>query len=134
MKKNALFQWDDACKNALKSIKEYLLKAPVLAAPIPNKPLILYISAQERSLGALLAQENHDGKENAIYYLSRTLVGAELNYSPIEKMRLALIFATKKLRHYMLSHTIRLISRADPLKYIMTRPVLSGRLAKWALL
>ncbi|KAG9458147.1 hypothetical protein H6P81_002655 [Aristolochia fimbriata] len=62
------------------------------------------------------------------------MVGAELNYSPIEKMCLALIFAIQKLRHYLLAHSTNLISRADPLKFIMSRPMLSGRLAKWALL
>ena len=60
--------------------------------------------------------------------------GAELNYSPIEKMCLALMFAIKKLRHYLQAHQIRLIFRADPIKYIMSKPVLSRRLAKWALL
>jgi len=82
----------------------------------------------------LLAQQNDEGKESALYYLSRTLNGAELNYSPIEKTCLALMFAIKKLRHYLQAHSVRLISRADPLKYIISRPVLSGRLAKWALL
>ncbi|KAL2505477.1 Ribonuclease H [Abeliophyllum distichum] len=90
--------------------------------------------AQESSLGALLVQINDEGKENALYYLSRTLVGAEMNYSPIEKICLALIFAAKKLRHYMLAHTINLVSKIDPLKYIMSRPILSGRIGKWALL
>lgn len=34
----------------------------------------------------------------------------------------------------MLAYIVRLISRDDPLEYIMSRPVLSERLAKWALL
>lgn len=34
----------------------------------------------------------------------------------------------------MLAHKIRFISCDDPLKYIITRPVLFERLAKWALL
>jgi ribonuclease HI len=44
------------------------------------------------------------------------------------------MFAIKKLRHYLQAHSVRLISRADPLKYIISRPILSGRLTKWALL
>ena len=50
--------WDEACHNAFESIKNYLANALVLGAPIPGKPLTLYIAAQERSHGALLAQEN----------------------------------------------------------------------------
>ncbi|XP_074277586.1 uncharacterized protein LOC141601220 [Silene latifolia] len=99
-----------------------------------GKPLVLYIAAQERSLGAMCAQEIEDRKERALYYLSRTFVGAELNYSPIEKICLALVFAIQKLRHYMQAYTIHVVSKAEPIKYILSRPVLSGRLAKWAVL
>nr|XP_027090348.1 uncharacterized protein LOC113711380 [Coffea arabica] len=57
----------------------------------------------------------------------------ELNYSPIEKLCLALIFAIQKLKHYFQAHSVRLISRANPIKYVMSRPVLSDRLARWYL-
>ena len=63
MKKNVPFEWDEVCSNAFKSIKTYLLSSPVLKALILGRPLILYISAQEQSLGVLLAQKNEEGKE-----------------------------------------------------------------------
>ncbi|KAG9453317.1 hypothetical protein H6P81_006221 [Aristolochia fimbriata] len=118
MKKNMPFQWDDACRNAFNCIKVYLIKPPVLVAPIVGKPLLLYITAQENSVGALLPLNDENNKERSLYYLSQTLVGAELNYTPIEKTRLALIFAVQKLRHYLLAHSTNLISRADMLKAI----------------
>ncbi|XP_027086502.2 uncharacterized protein [Coffea arabica] len=133
MKKGVPFEWDESCRNAFTSIKMYLMNPPVLAAPIPGKLLILYISAQERSVGALLAQENDEGKENALYYLSRMMTPNELNYSPIEKLYLALIFVIQKLKHYFQAHTIRLISKSNPIKYVMAKPVLSDRLARWYL-
>ncbi|XP_074283593.1 uncharacterized protein LOC141608135 [Silene latifolia] len=133
-KKDASFQWDEKCKNAFDSIKKYLASAPALEAPITRKPRVLYIAAQKRLLGAMCVQEIEDRKERALYYLSLTLVGAELNYSPIEKICLALVFAIQKLRHYIQVHTIHVVSKADPIKYILSRPVLSGRLAKWAVL
>ncbi|CAM8892537.1 unnamed protein product [Rhodiola kirilowii] len=134
MKKDAPFVWDDKCRRAFDSIKKYLSTAPVLGAPTPGKPLILYVAAQENSLGAMCAQETDERKERPLYYLSQTLVGAELNYSSIEKICLALVFAVQKLRHYMQAHTVHVVSKADPIKYILSRPVLSGRLAKWAML
>ena len=70
MKKDVHFEWDGACSNAFERIKRYLPNPPVLEAPIPGKPLMLYIAAQEKSLGALMAQENEKGKEKALYYLS----------------------------------------------------------------
>ncbi|PKU63212.1 putative mitochondrial protein [Dendrobium catenatum] len=117
-KKDAPFRWDQNCQKAFDSIKQYFMNPLVLAAPIPGKPLILYTTALSESLGALLAQSNEEGKENALYHLSRHLLPTEVNYPPIEKHCLALIFAAQKLRHYMLSHKVNLISRINPLQYI----------------
>ncbi|KAM1193002.1 hypothetical protein ACFXTH_013301 [Malus domestica] len=130
MKKDVPFVWDEICHNAFESIKKYLSSLPILGVPMPGKPLILYIAAQESSVGALLAQENESQKEGALYYLSRTLTGVELNYSPIEKMCLALVFTIQKLRHYMHAYTIHLVAKADLVKYVMSKLVLTRRLAK----
>ena len=89
----------------------------------------------DHSLGALLAQKDDNGHEQAIYYLSRTLIGAESRYNPVEKECLALVFAVQKTRHYLVSQTIHVISRVNPLRLLMTKPgLLNSRLAKWALL
>ncbi|KAK4400663.1 hypothetical protein Sango_1172400 [Sesamum angolense] len=85
----------------------------------------------ERSVGILLAQKNNERKENALYYLSRMMTPNELKYSPIEKLCLTLIFSIQKLKHYFLSHSIHLVSKANPLKYVMAKLVLSNRLARW---
>ena len=42
------------------------------------------------------------------------------------------MFAAQKLSHYMQTHTVWVISKADPIKYILS--ILSGRLAKWAVI
>ncbi|TYJ99655.1 uncharacterized protein E5676_scaffold562G00360 [Cucumis melo var. makuwa] len=88
----------------------------------------------ERSLGALLAQEKEKGKEHGLYYLSKTLVDVEVNYSLIEKMCLAFFFAINKLRHYMQAFTVHLVAKANPIKYVLSRPIIFERLAKWAVL
>ncbi|KAL0458143.1 UNVERIFIED_CONTAM: hypothetical protein Slati_0441500 [Sesamum latifolium] len=133
IKKGVLFEWDEACQNTFRSIKSYLMKPPVLVAPVIGHPLILYIATQECSVGALLAQENDERKESALYYLSRRMTPNKLKYSPIEKIYLALIFAIQKLKHYFQAHTVRLVSKANSLKYVMSKPVLSDRLARWYL-
>ena len=110
------------------------MKPPVLMPPILGKPLILYISATTNSLGALLAQQDELGKERAIYYISRTLVQYELNYTCIEKAYLAIVFASQKIKHYMLAHTTQLVVKIDPLKYLLSKAALTGRLAKWMMI
>ena len=32
----------------------------------------------------------------------------------------------------MQAYTVQVVSKADPIKYILSRPVLNGRLVKWA--
>ncbi|KAK4383062.1 hypothetical protein Sango_2812600 [Sesamum angolense] len=80
MKKDVSFEWDEACDKVFKNIKSYLMKPPILVAPVLGRPLILYIAAHERSVGILLAQKNDEGQENALYYLSRTMTPNELKY------------------------------------------------------
>ena len=53
---------------------------------------------------------------------------------PMEKACLIVLFATQKLRHYMLSHTVQLISKIDPLKYMLSHTILTKHLAKWVML
>ena len=66
------------------------------------------------------------GKEREIYYISNTLVAYELNYTSIEKTCLAAMFASKKLKHYMLTHTIKLVAKIDLLKYLLSKAALIG--------
>ena len=58
----------------------------------------------------------------------------EEKYSPLEKTCVALVWATRKLRHYMLAYKGLLIARMDPLKYLMGKTVQDGKTAKWVLL
>lgn len=90
-------------------------------SPRDGKPLRLYISAAEESIGAALTQINEDGKEQAVYYLSRVLQGPEVQYTVIEKMCLYLSFAATKLRHYLLPRQTFVIAK-DFIKYMLTRP------------
>jgi len=45
----------------------------------------------------LLAQNNDQGREQAIYHLSRTMIGVEHCYNLVEKECLALVFAIQKM-------------------------------------
>ncbi|CAN6554455.1 unnamed protein product [Malus baccata var. baccata] len=105
----------------------------VLVPPKRGKPLKLYISASEKSIGSLLAQNNEGGKEQAVYYLSRILTEVETRYSPVEKLCLVLYFTASKLRHYMLPCHVHIIAKTDVIKYMLSKPMLTGRIGKWIL-
>ena len=52
----------------------------------------------------------------------------------IERYYLALVWATRKLRHYMTEYPVHLISCLDPLRYLFDKPALVGRLIRWLVL
>ncbi|KAI5327367.1 hypothetical protein L3X38_026763 [Prunus dulcis] len=133
VKQEQTFKWEEQHQRAFQEIKDYLSNPPVLSPPKRGRPLKLYVSASEVSIGSLLVQDNKEGKEQAVYYLSRTLTEVERRYFAIERLCLALYFTAVKLRHYMLPHTIYIIAKTDLIKYMLTRPMLRGRIGKWTL-
>ena len=86
------------------------------------------------ALGCMLAQLDDSRKERAIYYLSKRMLEYECRYIMIERLCLALVWATRRLRYYVTEYSIFLVSRLDPLRYLFDRPVLTGRLIRWLVL
>jgi len=77
--------------------------------------------------------QEFEGKERVIYYLSRRLIDAETRYSAIEKLCLCLYFSCIKLRHYLLSAVCTVIYKDDVVRYMLSMPIMSGRISKWIL-
>ena len=101
---------------------------------IPRRPLLLYLSVSDMALGCMLAQHDDLGKEQTIYYLNKRLLEYECRYIMIERLCLALVWATRRLRHYVTEYSKLLVSRLDPLRYLFDRPVLTSRLMRWLVL
>ncbi|KAG8485967.1 hypothetical protein CXB51_019318 [Gossypium anomalum] len=96
--------WDEECQGAFDKVKQYLLNAPVLSPPSPDRPLILYLSVFSNSMGCVLSQHDESGrKEKAIYYLtSRALEGYEpLNFAFLNEELMCV--ATTEDYHWKLS-------------------------------
>ncbi|BFG25055.1 hypothetical protein CerSpe_113290 [Prunus speciosa] len=133
LKKGKPYVWNKECQEAYSKIQQIITKLPTMRAPITGLPLKLYLAATNTAVGALLAQDDHKGEESPIYYVSRQLRGAETRYPKTELLCLALIYAAQRLGHYFLAHKLQLVVKSDPVRYLLTRPVLSGRLARWLL-
>lgn len=97
--------------------------------PNSTKPLFLYVSCSETTINVVLVTE--EGK-NQIFYLSKTLQGAESRYPPLEKLALAIVVSARRLRVYFQSYQI-IISASCPLLQTLHKPEVSSRLAKWAI-
>ena len=134
LRKNQPTILNDDCQRAFEKIKECLLSSPVLVSSILGHPLLLYLSVSDIALGCMLAQLDDSGKERAIYYLSKRMLEYECRYTMIEILCLALVWATRRLRHFFTEYSILLVSRLDPLRYMFDRLALTGRLMRWLVL
>ena len=127
LRKNQAVLWNSDCQEAFEKIKQSLANPPVLMPPVTGRPLFLYMTVLDESMGCVLGQHDDSGKkEQAIYYLSKKFTACEMNYSMLERTCCALVWASHRLRQYMLSHTTWLISKMDPVKYIFEKPALTG--------
>ena len=103
----------------------------MVRTPKARMPFWLYIAAKDNVIGAVLTEEE-DGKEYIMTYLSHCLLDTETRYVFIERLCLCLYYACTKLRHYLLSSTCIVACQADVIKHMLQRPILSGRIGKWA--
>lgn len=78
------FEWTEACQEAFVNIKDMLTSALVMQPPSWNLPFEIMCDASDYAIGAVLGQRK-DSKPYVIYYESRTLNGAQMNYSTTEK-------------------------------------------------
>ena len=69
-----------------------------------------------------------------IYYASRTLNDAQLNYATTEKELLAIIFAFKKFKPYLIGNKVVVHTDHSAIKYLMTKKDAKPRLIRWVLL
>ncbi|XP_015945427.1 uncharacterized protein LOC107470543 [Arachis duranensis] len=130
-KKTKNFEWTADCESAFQNLKQLLSKPPVLQKPKPNEPLCIYLSITDTAISSVLVTETQEGQQ-PIYFVSKSLQGAELRYPKLEKLTLALVFSSRRLRPYFQGHTI-IVRTEQPLRHVLSKPELAGRLIKWAI-
>ena len=90
-KKDAPYQWNSSCQDTFEQLKQKLVQAPVLAFLDFSKHFILETDASRVGLGAVLSQEQEDGRPKPLCYASRTLQAHERNYGVSELEALAVV-------------------------------------------
>ncbi len=67
-------------------------------------------------------------------YASRLLNSVQRNYTTIEKETLVMVYALHKFRHYLLGNWFVFYVDHIALVYLVNKPQVSSRIAKWLLL
>ncbi|KAM1408817.1 hypothetical protein ACFX2I_009291 [Malus domestica] len=131
--KDVSFEFNEECEKAFKHLKEMLTSVPIIRPPDWSIPFELMCDASDYALGAVLGQRK-DKQPHVIYYASRTLNDAQLNYSTTEKELLAVVFALDKFRSYLLGTKVIIYTDHAALKYLLTKKEAKPRLIRWMLL
>ena len=127
------FEFDSQCLHAFSVLKDKLISAPIVVAPDWSFPYELMCDASDFAIGAMLGQKREKIFQ-VIYYASRTLNDAQLNYATTVKELLAIVFAFDKFRPYLIGNKVVVHTDHSAIKYLMTKKDVKPRLIRWVLL
>ena len=78
--------------------------------------------------------QEEEKKPYAIYFISKNLTPAKLNYTITEKEFLAVIHAINKFHHYISGYPVILYIDHSTIRYLANKPITNGRVTRWLLL
>ncbi|CAN6697899.1 unnamed protein product [Malus baccata var. baccata] len=133
LQKEVPFEFNEACEQAFNHLKNLLTTAPIITPPDWSIAFKLMCAASDYALGAVLGQQKNK-LPHVIYYASRTLNDAQLNYSTTEKELLVVVFALDKFRSYLIGTKVVVFTDHTALKYLFTKKEAKPRLIRWMLL
>ena len=129
-RKNLKFAWDGLCEESFLTLKEALAVAPTLSLPTNQDVFILDTDASEIGLGAVLSKVE-ENEEKPISFESRLCSPAERNDSVTRRELLAVMFALKTFRQYLLGRHFTIRTDHAALRWLRKTPTPIGQQARW---
>lgn len=126
-------EWTEECEKAVKDLKQKLTDKPVLYAPDFTKEFIVQTDASDIGIGVVLGQKGVKDLDHPVLYLSRKFTDAERKYCATEKECAGIIYAIKKLRHYLDGQKFIIETDHNPLVFLKNNAGNNHRLMRWAL-
>ena len=114
-------------------LKLALIEAPILQSPNWDLPFEIMCDASDYAVGVVLGQRI-EKKPTAIWYASKTLAEAQMNYTTTENELLAVVYALEKFRPYILGSNIVIYTDHAALKYLFSKKEAKPRMIRWVLL
>ncbi|XP_070035226.1 uncharacterized protein [Nicotiana tomentosiformis] len=133
LEKDAKFHFNEDCMKAFKLLKFKLTTTPIITTPDWILPFELMCDASDVAVGAVLGQ--HINKIfHPVYYASKTMNDAQVNYTVTEKELFAIVFAIEKFRPYLMGTKVIIHTNHAALRYLMSKKDSNVRLMWWVLL
>lgn len=132
LKKDAEFIWKNEQQIAFETLKNALIKEPLLQYPKFTLPFTLTCDASNVGIGGVLSQII-DGKDLPVAYYSRTLNKAEQNYTTTEKELLAIVNSIEKFRPYLYGRIFTIYTDHKALTWLFNCKNPASKLVRWRL-
>jgi hypothetical protein len=120
LQKDVAFDFNEKCLVAFRTLKSALVSAPIIQPPDWSQPFEIMCDASDYAVGAVLSQRK-DGRVHIIYYASKTLNEAQLNYATTKKELLAVVFAFEKFRSYIVNLKVIVYTDHAAIKYLLAK-------------
>jgi len=133
LNKDVVFKFDDECSMAFQTLKDKLTTALMMITPDWSKEFELTCDASDYAMGTILGQRQ-DKTFHAIYYVSKVLDEAQMNYATIEKEMLTIVFVLEKFRPYLVGSKVVIFTDHVAIRHLFTKANSKPRLIRWVLL
>ena len=133
LKKHARFVWGDAQDEAWVRLRDELVSDRIMAYPQPDKPYKLFTDACDYAVGAILVQEDENGVDRTITYVSKQLNGNQLSWPVIEKEGFGVMHAIKKLHPYLYGAEFTIYTDHKPLKSLFVNENRNLKVQRWSI-
>nr|GEX10828.1 reverse transcriptase domain-containing protein [Tanacetum cinerariifolium] len=133
LEKDTPFYFSKECVEAFETLKQKLTEAPILIAPDWDMPFEFMCDASDFAVSAVLRQRQ-EKHFRPIHYASKTMTEAKSNYTTTEKEMLAVVYAFKKFRSYLVMNKSITYTDHSALKYLFAKKDSKARLLRWVLL
>ena len=98
-----------------------------------TKPFLVQTDASDHGIGAVLSQEDAEGRDQPIAYRSRKLTETQQRWSTIEKECYAIVFAVEQFRYYLYGRPFTVQTDHKPLSWLSQVRDRNRKLMRWSL-
>lgn len=122
--------WQDTQETFFQTLKNVLLKAPILRYPNLNYPFYVATDTSNVGIGAVLYQVIN-GETRHISFVARSLNAAQRKYTTTRKELLAVVYALQQFHQYLWGRHFTLLTDHHALNYFHTQRVANSMMLNW---
>lgn len=133
LRKGNKWTWGDSEERCFENLKNQFINSVVLIHPDLRKEFFLDTDSSYFAIAAVLYQKDDQDEIGVIAFISRSLQGAELNYTTTEKELLAIVYALQRCRVYLLGNRVNIRTDHKALTFLKQCRFTNDRMTRWLL-